>query len=123
LFWTHADKLAFLEGLAAALAGPGASVLEGRRAAIFGTDWRLSFRGRRGQAFLQEEVARKRLTGETQSLRSLVAFVLRKMRHVCETARAANLEPDPGQRLDVAVLDFVTAPFPGLFTETYTFVD
>jgi hypothetical protein len=123
LFWTHEEKLNFLSRLGSALLGLRGEFLESHRFAIFGPDWRYSFRSVRERAFIEEEMSRKRLTGETRSLRSLVTFMLRKMRHVCETSQAAGLELDSGQRQDIAVLEFVTSPFPGLFTETYALLD
>jgi hypothetical protein len=125
LFWAYSEKLDFLHRIGDVLTNgtdrQKAIRLESRKNAIFDTNWQNSFkRDKRGQAFIREEIARRRIIGETESLKSLIAFVRKKLRHVCETARAAGIEITDGQKLDLAVFDFVTSPFPRLFLETYS---
>jgi hypothetical protein len=122
-FWSYSERLGFLNRLADVLTSTTdhetALRLEARKSAIFDTDWQDSFKkDKKTHAFIREEVARHRLSGETRSLKSLVLFIRRKMRHVCETASSAGLSLTAAARLDEAVFEFVTSPFPRLFLET-----
>jgi hypothetical protein len=122
LFWGFREKLHFLVRLDTAFTrSEFAQKLEERRSRLFKGSWKHTYAqfDHESREFIRLETEKRHITGDTESLRSLVAYIAKKMRHVYESGDAIKLSGALVTTPEERVFDFLLRPFPTLILSTY----